>query len=112
MDYAYQGKHPPTKLATMTTTSNVAITQEQPWLADSAATDHVTSSLNALSFPKPYTGQDHLTVGNGQNLPITHIGKVQFPTHNSSLHLNNFLKVPSIASNLASIHKLYHDNNC
>ena len=80
MDYAYQGKHPPTKLTTMTTASNAAVTQEQPWLVDSAATDHVTSSLNALSFPKPYTGQDHLTVGNGQNLPITHIGKVQFPT--------------------------------
>ena len=49
MDYAYQGKHPPTKLAAMTTASNAAITQEQPWLADSAAMDHVTSSLNALS---------------------------------------------------------------
>ncbi|KAK9990948.1 hypothetical protein SO802_025933 [Lithocarpus litseifolius] len=73
MDYAYQGKHPPTKLATMATSSNAMIAQAQPWLADSAATDHVTSNLNHLSFPKPYTGQRHLTVGNGQNLPITHI---------------------------------------
>ena len=56
MDYAYQGKHPPTKLAAMATASNATIAQEQPWLADSVATDHVTSSLNALSFPKPYTG--------------------------------------------------------
>ena len=53
MDYAYQGKHPPTKLATMATASNAYVTQDQPWLADSAATDHVTSSLNHLSFPKP-----------------------------------------------------------
>ena len=112
MDYTYQGKHPPTKLEAMATASNAVITQEQPWLADSAATDHVTSSLIALSFPKPYIGQDHLIVGNGQNLPITHIGKVQFPTKNSSLHLNNVLRVPSIASNLASVHKLCHDNNC
>ena len=87
MDYAYQGNHPPTKLVAMATASNAAIT-------------------------KPYTGQDHLTVGNGQNLPITHIGKVQFPTQNPSLHLNNVLRVPSIASNLASVHKLCHDNNC
>ena len=65
MDYAFQGKNPPTKLATMAIASNVAITQDQPWLADSAATNHVTSSLNALSFPKPYIGQDHLTGGNG-----------------------------------------------
>ena len=45
MDYAFQGKHPPTKLATMATVSNAAITQEQPWLANSVATDHVTSNL-------------------------------------------------------------------
>ena len=56
MDYAFQGNHPPTKLATMAIASNATITQDQPWLADSAATDLVTSSLNALSFPKPYTG--------------------------------------------------------
>ena len=28
MDYAYQGKHPPTKLAVMATTSNVCLTQD------------------------------------------------------------------------------------
>ena len=58
MDYAYQGKHPPTKLAAMVTSSNYLLTQEQPWLADSAATDHVTASLNQLNFPKPYPGQE------------------------------------------------------
>ena len=50
IDYAYEGKHPPTKLATMTIASNACLGQEQPWLADSAAIDHVTSSLNQLSF--------------------------------------------------------------
>jgi len=66
MDYAYQGKHPPTKLVAMATASNACFTQDQPWLADNAATDHVTSNLNHLSFPKPYQGQDQITVGNGQ----------------------------------------------
>ena len=56
MDYAYQGKHPPTKLATMTIASNACLAQEQPWLADSAATDHVTANLNQLNFPQPYGG--------------------------------------------------------
>lgn len=65
MDYAYQGKHPPTKLAVMVTSTNADMIQDQPWLVDSAATDHVTASLNNLSFPKPYNGQDHLNVGNG-----------------------------------------------
>jgi len=65
MDYAFQGNHPPTKLVAMATALNASITQEQPWLADSAPIDHVTCSLNALSFPKPYNGQDHLIVGVG-----------------------------------------------
>ena len=112
MDYAYQGKHPPTKLDAMATSSNSLMTQEQPWLANSAATDHVTSSLNHLSFPKPYTSQEHLTVGNGQNLPITHISNSLIPSTTSTLQLRNVLRVPSIASNLASVHKICHDNNC
>ena len=46
MDYAYQGKHPPAKLAAMATAFNASFTQDQPWLADSGATDHVIASLN------------------------------------------------------------------
>ena len=112
MDYTYQGKYPPTKLAAMATASNACLIQDQPWLTDSAATDHVTASLNHLNFPKPYNGQVHLTVGNGQNLPITHIGNVLIPLTKSNIHLNYVLRVPSIASNLASVHKICHDNNC
>ena len=107
MDYAYQGKHLPTKLAAMATSSNSLMTQEQPWLANSAATDHVTSRLNHLNFPKPYTGQEHLTVGNGLNLPITHTGNSLIPSTTSTFQLRNVLRVPSIAS----VHKICHDNN-
>ena len=112
MDYAYQGKHPPTKLAAMAIASNLCLAQDQSWLADIVATDHVTTSLNHLSFPKPYTTQDHLNVGNGQTLPITHIGTALIPSAFSNLQLNNVLRVPLIASNLASVQKLCHDNNC
>lgn len=96
----------------MATSSNSITAQEQPWLADSATFDHVTSSLNHLFFPKPYNGHEHLTVGNGQNLPISHIGNSLIPLQNSVIHLNNVLRVPSIASNLASVYKLCQDNNC
>ena len=51
MDYAYQGKHPPTKLAAMAIASNACLAHEQPWLAASATTDHVIANLNELSFP-------------------------------------------------------------
>lgn len=96
----------------MATASNACLAQEQPWLANNVITNHVISSLNHLSFPKPYNGHDQLTVGNGQNLPITHIGKSLIPSSNSALYLNNVLRVPSIASNLASVHKFCHDNKC
>ena len=109
MYYAYQGKHPPTKLAAMATTSNACFAQDQPWLADSATINYVTASLNHLNFPKPYTAQDHFTIGNGQILPITHIGTTLIPSSFSNLQLNNVLRVPSIASNLASNHKICHD---
>ena len=112
IDYAYQGKHPSTKLAAMATASNAYFTQDQPWLADSAATYHVTSSLNHLSFPKPYQGQDHITIGNRQTLPITHLGNTSISLPYSTLHLNDVLRVPFIASNLASVHKICHDNQC
>ena len=112
MDYAYQGKHPFAKLVAMAIASNACFTQDQPWLVNSATTDHVTASLNQLSFPKPYTTQDNLTIGNGQTLPITHIGTSLIPSSSSSLQLHNVLRVPSIASNLASVQKLCHDNNC
>ena len=48
MDYAYQGKHPPTKLAAMATASNAYFTQDQPWLTDSAATLHPVSTILAF----------------------------------------------------------------
>ena len=110
MDYAYQGKHTPTKLVAMATTSNACLAPDQPWLVDSAATDQVTSSLNQLSIPKPYTGSNHFTVGNGQNLPITHTSNTLIPSSYSTFHLKNVLIVPSISFNLASVNKICHDN--
>ncbi|KAL5822668.1 hypothetical protein ACOSQ4_020568 [Xanthoceras sorbifolium] len=43
------------------------------WYADSGAINHVTSNFNNLSLGVAYSGSDRLTVGNGQQLPITHI---------------------------------------
>ena len=51
MDYAYQGKHPPTKLGAMATASNASLAQEQPWLAYNVVTDHVIANLDQLNFP-------------------------------------------------------------
>uniref|UniRef100_A0A2N9EEC7 Integrase catalytic domain-containing protein n=1 Tax=Fagus sylvatica TaxID=28930 RepID=A0A2N9EEC7_FAGSY len=100
MDFAYQGKNPPTKLAAMANASNLNITQgnNDTWLTDSGASDHITANLNNLNQPIPFKGPEQVSVGNGQNLPIQNIGKMhklpfpisvpksEFPLH--VLHAN------------------------
>uniref|UniRef100_A0A2N9EUK7 Integrase catalytic domain-containing protein n=1 Tax=Fagus sylvatica TaxID=28930 RepID=A0A2N9EUK7_FAGSY len=74
MDFAYQGKNAPTKLAAMASASNIQHTQNaETWLTDSGASDHITASSNNLSPQAPYQGQEQVSVGNGQNLPIQNI---------------------------------------
>jgi hypothetical protein len=106
MDFAYQGKNPPTKLAAMANASNLNITQGtgETWLTDSGASDHITADLNNLNQPTLFKGPEQVSVGNGQNLPIH--------TKLSLFKLRNVLHVPRIASNLLSVHKLCLHNNC
>uniref|UniRef100_A0A2N9HC90 Integrase catalytic domain-containing protein n=1 Tax=Fagus sylvatica TaxID=28930 RepID=A0A2N9HC90_FAGSY len=83
MDFAYQGKNPTTKLAAMASASNLQHTQNtETWLTDSGASDHITASANNLSPQVPYQGQEQVSVGNGQNLPIQTI------VHKLCLHNN------------------------
>jgi hypothetical protein len=113
MDFAYQGKNPPTKLAAMANASNLQYTQNsETWLTDSGAFDHITASASALTTPTPYQGTEQVTVGNGQNLPIQSIGNTHLHTQYHKFQLKNVLHIPRIASNLLSVHKLCLDNNC
>jgi hypothetical protein len=114
MDFAYQGKNPPTKLAAMANASNLNITQgnHDTWLTDSGASDHITANLNNLNQPIPFKGPEQVSVGNGQNLPIQNIGNTQLHTKSHHFRLRNILHVPRIASNLLSVHKLCLHNNC
>ena len=112
MDFDYQGKNPPTKLAAMASASNVVITSNQdPWLADSGTFDHLTN-LNSLSNQSYYKGPQQVTVGNSQSLPINHIGNTTLSTKYHNFILKNVLHVPRIAMNLLSVHKFYLHSNC
>ncbi|KAG9137250.1 hypothetical protein Leryth_023704 [Lithospermum erythrorhizon] len=44
------------------------------WYVNSGASNHLTSDFNNVSLATPYEGNDHITVGNGESLPIQHTG--------------------------------------
>uniref|UniRef100_A0A2N9G004 Reverse transcriptase Ty1/copia-type domain-containing protein n=1 Tax=Fagus sylvatica TaxID=28930 RepID=A0A2N9G004_FAGSY len=90
MDFAYQGKNPPTKLAAMASASNLQYTQgSETWLTDTGATDHITSNAsNPNLSPTPYQGSEQVTVGNGQHLPIQSIVHKLCLDNNCSCHFD------------------------
>ena len=49
----------------------------QNWVMDSGALNHVTNDLNNLSLYFEYRGPDEILVGNGSSLKITHNGSTQ-----------------------------------
>ena len=105
MDFVYQGKNPPTKLAAMAQASNATLTNNQdPWLADSGTLDHLTANLGNLSIQLQYKGPEQIIVGNGQTLPINHIGNASISTKYHNFVLKNVLHVPRIAMKLLFVH--------
>jgi transposase InsO family protein len=113
MDFAYQGKNPTMKLAAMASASNIQHTQfAESWLIDSGASDYIIANANNLSPQVPFQGQEQVSVGNVQNLPIQNIGNSQLHTKSHKFQLKNVLHVHRIASNLLFVHKLCLHNNC
>lgn len=53
MDYAFQGRNPPTQLAAMVAHTNAAY-EDQQWLADSGANAQITSELENLQIQQPF----------------------------------------------------------
>jgi hypothetical protein len=117
MNFAYQGKQPPTKLAAIASTnmSNAihapSTSNSTCWVSDTGATDHFTPDINQLPDCHEYHGNDFVTVGNGQSLPITHAGNSQLCTISHPFHLRKILHMPTMSSNLLSIHRFCKDNN-
>ena len=72
MNYSYQGCHPPTKLAAMT--SATPSSSPYCWISNTGATYHFTPDLANLLDSSLYNDSQLVSVGNGQQLPISHIG--------------------------------------
>ena len=111
MDFAFQGKHAPSKLAAMVANSS-QVHGANGWLTATSCSDHATPDLANLSLrQQPTSGFETVTVGNGQELPVTHIGNGELCTSSYNFKLDGILRVPDLAYNLPSIHKLCLQNN-
>ena len=107
MDFSFQGRHAPSKLVAMVANST-QIHGANGWLTDTGCSDHVTPDLANLSLQQqPTSGSKTIIVGNGQELPVTHIGSGKLCTSSHNFRLDGILKVPDLASNLLSVHKLF-----
>ncbi|KAG7593481.1 Reverse transcriptase RNA-dependent DNA polymerase [Arabidopsis thaliana x Arabidopsis arenosa] len=82
------------------------------WYPDSAATHHITNTPANLNTSQPYEGSEHVIVGNGDFLPITHVGSIALPGISGTLPLKDVLVCPEIAKSLLSVSKLTDDYPC
>ncbi|KAJ0045806.1 hypothetical protein Pint_06093 [Pistacia integerrima] len=104
---------PPAQLAAMVAHTHIVQEPEQPWYLDSGANNHITSELENLTLnQQPYHGNDTVTVGNGGGLTITTTGSSFLSNSNTRFFLSDILHCPNASSNLLSIQKFCHDNNC
>uniref|UniRef100_A0A2N9F5W2 Retrovirus-related Pol polyprotein from transposon TNT 1-94-like beta-barrel domain-containing protein n=1 Tax=Fagus sylvatica TaxID=28930 RepID=A0A2N9F5W2_FAGSY len=110
MNFSYQGCHPPAKLAALASAAPPS-PSTSCWISDTGATDHFTPDLGNLPDSSIYNDPQLVSVGNGQQLPISHIGNAQLYTSSYLFKLKNILRVPSMASNLLSINKFCRDNH-
>ena len=100
MNFAYQGRHASAKLASMVARSMVASSnanQNHNWLTNTTAFDHITPNLSQLSVAQQPAAGESVTVGNGQDLPVTHIGNGKLVTSSHNFCLNNIFRVSQIA---------------
>ena len=91
---------------------------DEGWYLDSGATHHLTNNTANMQVREEFNGSDQLIIGNGQGLPITHVGDANFVFKTSTaqhkhphIALKDILFVPLITKNLLSISKLTSNNH-
>ena len=108
-DRSYQADPPAIAQAFYSSPSTI---QEDNWYPNTGASHHLTldfSNLNVSS--KAYFGIDHITINNGQGLPISHTGNASLSKPNHSFSLKHVLYVPNACKNLLSVSQFAKDNS-
>ncbi|CAN6999760.1 unnamed protein product [Brassica rapa subsp. trilocularis] len=78
-DHSYQADDYNTALAAMRIQDQNQASGHE-WYADSGATAHITNNSSQLQSAQAYTGADTVLVGNGEYVPITHVGTAVLPS--------------------------------
>lgn len=73
-------------------------------------TNHITNDVSTLNNISEYTGTSTVSMGNGDSVPIAHIGSAGLFTGNRLLNLKNVLHVPNMCKNLISFGQFAKDN--
>ena len=94
------------------TTTSLADSQDTEWYTNTGETSHMTNDAAPLDKSDPYIDNQWIFVGNGQSLPISHIGYISSLIASHPLKMFDVLLVPHITKNLLSISKLTRENNC
>lgn len=88
---------------------HVASSTDPYWYPDTDATHHMISDACSMIFAIGNGQHGHVVVGNGDVLPITHIGNISFESRSYIFRLSQVLYVPTIRKNLLSIAKFTRD---
>ena len=102
----------PSPQANFLTTSQHNRAPGAEWYPDSGASHHITSSVHLLDNAQEYDGDGQVMVGNGDFLPITHVGSASIPTGSGKIPLLDVLICPKITKSLLSVSKLTDDYPC
>ncbi|KAH0730731.1 hypothetical protein KY289_001919 [Solanum tuberosum] len=52
-----------------------------PWVVDSGASHYITNNFQSLQTPTEFSGTDAIIIGDGKQIPITHIGHPTLFSH-------------------------------
>jgi hypothetical protein len=91
--------------------NQLALQDSIPWVLDTGATAHMSSSDGILLSHLPHF-DSFITIGNGSTIPISCHGTSTLSAIDTTFHLNNVLIAPALVRNLLSVPQFTRDNSC
>ncbi|KAG8502477.1 hypothetical protein CXB51_000392 [Gossypium anomalum] len=73
--------------------ASTSFTSDQLWYPDYGTTNHITPEASNLTSASPYTGTSHVTMGNGESIPITNVRLSTLLASSKLLRLQNVLHI-------------------